>query len=93
MRYAQFKFCRVIQTGNPNQSYTMQSNRLLLISMGSREKLFFTQQTIMSSGNVNLLFAIRKYVPNAQLIKLGTMGEYGTPNLDLEEGYEYYIQR
>ena len=28
-----------------------------------------------------------KYTPNAHLIKLGTMGEYGTPNIDIEEGW------
>ncbi|MGC1909463.1 MAG: NAD-dependent epimerase/dehydratase family protein, partial [Candidatus Dormiibacterota bacterium] len=35
----------------------------------------------------NLLFAIRDRAPDCHLIKLGTMGEYGTPNIDIEEGY------
>src|SRR5882762_2423954 len=34
-----------------------------------------------------VLFAIREFLPNCHLIKLGTMGEYGTPNIDIEEGY------
>ncbi len=55
-------------------------------SMGGRELCFFTQHNNVM-GSLNLLFAMRKYVPNAHLIKLGTMGEYGTPNLDLEEGW------
>jgi len=38
-------------------------------------------------GTLNLLFAIRDLVPNCHLVKLGTMGEYGTPNIDIEEGY------
>ena len=38
-------------------------------------------------GNLNLLFAMRDHVPDAHLVKLGTMGEYGTPNIDIEEGY------
>jgi UDP-sulfoquinovose synthase len=38
-------------------------------------------------GNLNVLFAIREYVPDCHLIKLGTMGEYGTPNIDIEEGW------
>ncbi|HVD03361.1 MAG TPA: NAD-dependent epimerase/dehydratase family protein [Candidatus Dormibacteraeota bacterium] len=38
-------------------------------------------------GTLNLLFAIRDQVPDCHLIKLGTMGEYGTPNIDIEEGY------
>lgn len=55
-------------------------------SMASREQCFFTQNNNVM-GNINLLFAMRKYIPDAHLIKLGTMGEYGTPNLDLEEGW------
>jgi UDP-sulfoquinovose synthase len=38
-------------------------------------------------GTLNLLFAMRRFAPNAHLVKLGTMGEYGTPNIDIEEGY------
>lgn len=35
----------------------------------------------------NLLFAMRKHCPDAHLVKLGTMGEYGTPNVDIPEGF------
>ena len=38
-------------------------------------------------GTLNLLFAIRDHVPDCHLVKLGTMGEYGTPNIDIEEGF------
>ena len=38
-------------------------------------------------GNLNLLFAMQRHCPDAHLIKLGTMGEYGTPNIDIEEGW------
>jgi len=38
-------------------------------------------------GTLNLLFAIREHAPDCHLVKLGTMGEYGTPNIDIEEGY------
>ena len=38
-------------------------------------------------GTLNLLFAIREFNPGCHLVKLGTMGEYGTPNIDIEEGY------
>jgi UDP-sulfoquinovose synthase len=30
---------------------------------------------------------LREFQPDCHLIKLGTMGEYGTPNIDIEEGY------
>jgi UDP-sulfoquinovose synthase len=38
-------------------------------------------------GNLNVVFAIRDRSPETHLVKLGTMGEYGTPNIDIEEGY------
>ena len=38
-------------------------------------------------GNLNVLFAIRDRSPDTHLVKLGTMGEYGTPDIDIEEGY------
>jgi UDP-sulfoquinovose synthase len=38
-------------------------------------------------GNLNVLFAIRDTSPDTHLVKLGTMGEYGTPDIDIEEGY------
>ena len=34
-----------------------------------------------------MLYAIREFAPECHLVKLGTMGEYGTPNIDIEEGY------
>lgn len=37
-------------------------------------------------GTLGLLWAMKEIVPNATLIKLGTMGEYGTPNRPLFEG-------
>jgi UDP-sulfoquinovose synthase len=38
-------------------------------------------------GTLNILFAMKEQAPNSHLVKLGTMGEYGTPNIDIEEGY------
>ena len=35
----------------------------------------------------NLMFAVRDFSPETHIIKLGTMGEYGTPNIDIEEGW------
>ncbi|WP_024330049.1 NAD-dependent epimerase/dehydratase family protein [Thioalkalivibrio sp. ALR17-21] len=35
----------------------------------------------------NLMFALRDLAPNTPVVKLGTMGEYGTPNIDIEEGW------
>lgn len=38
-------------------------------------------------GTQNLLFCMRDIVPDAHLVKLGTMGEYGTPNMPIPEGF------
>ena len=54
--------------------------------MASREQAVETQYGNVI-GNLNLLFAIRDHVPECHLVKLGTMGEYGQPNIDIEEGY------
>ncbi len=35
----------------------------------------------------NVIQAMNAYTPDAHLVKLGTMGEYGTPNIDIEEGW------
>jgi UDP-sulfoquinovose synthase len=35
----------------------------------------------------NLIWAVRDFSPDTHIIKLGTMGEYGTPNIDIEEGW------
>ncbi|MGH9713200.1 MAG: NAD-dependent epimerase/dehydratase family protein [Candidatus Acidiferrales bacterium] len=55
-------------------------------SMIDRNHAVFTQVNNVV-GTLNLLFALRELRPDCHLIKLGTMGEYGTPNIDIEEGY------
>ncbi len=46
----------------------------------------FTQQNNVI-GSLNVLWAMRDVCPAAHLVKLGTMGEYGTPNVDIPEGF------
>ncbi len=55
-------------------------------SMMSRERAVETQHTNVI-GTLNLLFSLRDHAPDCHLVKLGTMGEYGTPNIDIEEGF------
>lgn len=45
--------------------------------------------TLNNNLNVtaNVIFAVREFAPDAHIVKLGTMGEYGTPNIDIEEGW------
>lgn len=55
-------------------------------SMIDRRHAVFTQHNNVI-GTLNLLYAIADHVPDCHLVKLGTMGEYGTPNIDIEEGF------
>jgi UDP-sulfoquinovose synthase len=55
-------------------------------SMASRAQAVETQYTNVI-GTLNLLFFLRDHAPDCHLVKLGTMGEYGTPNIDIEEGF------
>ena len=55
-------------------------------SMIDREHAVLTQVNNVA-GTLNILYAIKEDFPDCHLVKLGTMGEYGTPNIDIEEGY------
>jgi len=55
-------------------------------SMIDRRHAVATQRNNVE-GNLNVLYAMRDLTPQAHLVKLGTMGEYGTPNIDIEEGF------
>jgi UDP-sulfoquinovose synthase len=45
--------------------------------------------TLNNNLNVtlNMIHAVRQFAPDCHIVKLGTMGEYGTPNIDIEEGW------
>jgi UDP-sulfoquinovose synthase len=55
-------------------------------SMLSEEHAVRTQVNNVA-GTLRILFALRRRAPDCHLIKLGSMGEYGTPNIDIEEGF------
>lgn len=55
-------------------------------SMIDRKHAVFTQINNVV-GTLNVLYAIKEFAPACHLVKLGTMGEYGTPNIDIEEGF------
>ena len=55
-------------------------------SMIDREHAVLTQANNVI-GTLNLLYVLQQDFPDCHLVKLGTMGEYGTPNIDIEEGY------
>jgi UDP-sulfoquinovose synthase len=55
-------------------------------SMMDQKHSVFTQHNNVI-GSLNLLWAMKEICPHAHLVKLGTMGEYGTPNIDIPEGF------
>ena len=55
-------------------------------SMMDNKHAVWTQVNNITT-NLNILYAIKEVVPDAHLVKLGTMGEYGQPNVDIPEGF------
>lgn len=55
-------------------------------SMINRDKAAFTIKNNLIS-TLNIAYAVQEVNPECHIIKLGTMGEYGTPNIDIEEGW------
>jgi len=76
----------VIQGFEPETVVHFAEQRSAPYSMIDRKHAVFTQINNVA-GTLNLLFALREFQPDCHLVKLGTMGEYGTPNIDIEEGY------
>jgi UDP-sulfoquinovose synthase len=76
----------VVQRQQPDAIVHYAEQRAAPYSMIDRRHAVYTQHNNVI-GNLNVLFAINEYVPDCHLVKLGTMGEYGTPNIDIEEGY------
>jgi UDP-sulfoquinovose synthase len=77
---------RVVAEHKPDAIVHYAEQRSAPYSMIDREHAYYTQfNNVM--GNLNVLYAIKEHVPDCHLVKLGTMGEYGTPNIDIEEGY------
>ena len=76
----------VIERERPDAVVHFAEQRAAPYSMIDRQHAVFTQVNNVV-GTLNLLFAIREHAPDCHLVKLGTMGEYGTPNIDIEEGY------
>ncbi|KAK9836030.1 hypothetical protein WJX81_007494 [Elliptochloris bilobata] len=75
-----------VQAFRPDAVVHFGEQRSAPYSMIDRARAVFTQHNNVI-GTLNVLFAIKEFAPDCHLVKLGTMGEYGTPNIDIEEGY------
>ncbi len=82
---AQFTY-QVIEDFQPAAVVHYAEQRAAPYSMIDRRHAVYTQQNNVV-GNLNLLYAIAEINRDIHLVKLGTMGEYGTPNIDIEEGW------
>lgn len=60
----------------PSAPYSMLNRRAAMLTLHNNLTV-----------TANVIFAVREFCPNAHIVKLGTMGEYGTPNIDIEEGW------
>jgi len=68
--------CVVHYAEQPSAPYSMR---------GLREARLTFQNNL--DVTFNLIWAVKDLAPDAHIVKLGTMGEYGTPNIDIEEGW------
>lgn len=78
--------CKVLYKFSPEAIVHFGEQRSAPFSMIDREHAVLTQVNNVV-GTLNIIYALREDFPDCHLVKLGTMGEYGTPNIDIEEGY------
>lgn len=76
----------VVERFSPEAIVHFGEQRSAPFSMMDREHAVMTQVNNVV-GTLNLLYAMRELCPECHLVKLGSMGEYGMPNIDIEEGY------
>jgi UDP-sulfoquinovose synthase len=77
---------KVLRQFEPETIVHFGEQRSAPYSMIDREHAVFTQVNNVV-GTLNILYVMKEDFPDSHLVKLGTMGEYGTPNIDIEEGY------
>jgi UDP-sulfoquinovose synthase len=77
---------RMVEEFEPEGIVHFAEQRSAPYSMIDRHHAVYTQVNNVV-GTLNLLYAIAEHDPSIHLVKLGTMGEYGTPNIDIEEGF------
>ena len=76
----------VVGKSEPDTIVHFAEQRAAPYSMVDRKHAVYTQVNNVV-GTLNLLYAIAEINPDIHLVKLGTMGAYGEPNIDIEEGW------
>ena len=77
---------KAFQEFQPEALVHLGEQRTAPYSMMDREHAIYTMDNNVL-GTMNVLYALKDYAPDCHHVKLGTMGEYGTPNIDIEEGF------
>jgi UDP-sulfoquinovose synthase len=81
------RFCEtLLERFEPEAIVHFAEQRSAPYSMIDRAHAVYTQVNNVV-GTLNVLYAIAERDRDIHLVKLGTMGEYGTPNIDIEEGF------
>ncbi len=78
--------CALIDQVRPDALVHFGQQRSAPFSMIDREHAVRTHVN-NTLANMNVIWALHERSPQTHLVKLGTMGEYGTPNIDVEEGF------
>ncbi|MEM3684776.1 MAG: NAD-dependent epimerase/dehydratase family protein [Conexivisphaerales archaeon] len=76
---------RIIAEYKPQSVVHLAQQRSAPFSMIDQEHALYTQLSNIAT-NLNILFSISRHVPGAHLLKMGSMGEYGTPGIEIKEG-------
>jgi UDP-sulfoquinovose synthase len=76
----------VIKQTRPDSIVHLAEQPSAPFSMIDRNHAIYSQHNNIE-GTLNVLYAMKDLVPECHLVKLGTMGEYGTPNIDIPEGF------
>lgn len=69
----------------PRNVVHLAQQRSAPFSMIDQEHALYTQLNNVAT-NMNVIFSMVRHAPRAHLLKMGTMGEYGTPNIEITEG-------
>lgn len=76
----------VIRHEKPHTIFHLAQQCSAPYSMKGMEEALFTVKN-NEAGNMRLLWSVRKHVPDAHIIKLGSFGEYAQGGIDIAEGY------